>query len=76
MLKKCLKRYDPPSHTGRKHRIDTSHCLSQRSTLPYREETISVYAGFSPAKHLVVQFAQKLLHVINMSYSSSSGRFL
>ena len=30
----------------------------KRYTLPYREETLSVYAGFNPPKHLVVQIAQ------------------
>lgn len=29
-----------------------------RYTLPYREETLSVYAGFSHLKRFVVQFAQ------------------
>ena len=58
----CLYRMqhgmDTPSRTGRKLQlIRTLHPLF-RYTLPYREETLSVYAGFSPAKHLVMQIAQ------------------
>ena len=49
---------DTPSRTGRK--LHTEAVLQQfvRYTLPYREETLSVYAGFNPPKHPVVQIAQ------------------
>ena len=41
-----------------------------RYTLTYNEGTLSVYAGFSRLKYLVVQFAQKAFcyhyHIFNM----------
>lgn len=53
-----LQYCDTPSRTGRKPQIGFVCHGEHRYTLPYREETLSVYAGFSPSKHLVVQFAQ------------------
>ena len=49
---------DTPSRTGRKLFLSTTIVFVSRYTLPYREETLSVYAGFNPPKHLVVQIAQ------------------
>ena len=56
--KKWLSRCDTPSRTGRKQQLSFVVIVKSRYTLPYREETLSVYAGFSHLKHLVVQFAQ------------------
>ena len=49
---------DTPSHTGRKPVLEQARRTNSRYTLPYREETLSVYAGFSHLKRFVVQFAQ------------------
>ena len=49
---------DTPSRTGRKLFRIPLFLPYQRYTLPYREETLSAYAGFSPSKYLVVQIAQ------------------
>ena len=51
----CL---DTPSRTGRKRNDIALYIQNWRYTLPYREETLSVYAGFNPPKHPVVQIAQ------------------
>ena len=49
---------DTPSRIGRKRRFFFTYGSFLRYTLPYREETLSVYADFSHLKHLVVQFTQ------------------
>ena len=44
----ALHNLDTPSHTGRKPGSGRRNGRKPRYTLPYREETLSVYAGFSP----------------------------
>ena len=51
----------------------------ERYTLTYNEGTLSVYAGFSRLKYLVVQFAQKAFcyhyHIFNMPKKLKTRRF-
>ena len=61
---------DIPSRIMRGHRMPPKPSLLPRYTLTYNEGTLSVYAGFSRLKYLVVQFAQKAFcyhyHIFNM----------
>lgn len=50
--------HDTPSRTARKRNDIALYIQNWRYTLPYSEEILSVYAGFNPPKHLVVQIAQ------------------
>ena len=58
MLQYTFYIFDTPSRIGRKLRADSALFALAGYTLPYREETLSVYAGFSHLKRFVVQFAQ------------------
>ena len=61
---------DTPSHTVREQKTRPQIAKTRRYTLTYSEGTLSVYAGFSRLKHLVVQIAQmsfwSLIFIFNM----------
>lgn len=52
-----MARHDIPSHIVRENDVDGEDDTKQRYTLTYSEGKLSVYAGSSHRKYLVVQFA-------------------
>lgn len=52
-----MARHDIPSHIVREMEEGQRNRLAERYTLTYSEGKLSVYAGSSHRKYLVVQFA-------------------